>query len=91
MRESSFYLYKAHFPISQNSSDCQDFGSFQGTKQGTPFKDPCKPNVTIDKIELTVSKAPVMIRSLKTTYRYYDVKMHLYTCTFKLHAFIIIV
>ena len=53
---------------------CSDFGSFGGSGQsGTPFKDPCNHNTTIDEIEFTVGlvgSSPVMIRSIQTTYRY---------------------
>ena len=51
---------------------CSDFGSFSGSQSGTPFKDPCNPNTTIDEIEVTVGLvgSSSIIRSIQTTYRY---------------------
>ena len=50
---------------------CSDFGSFGESQSGTPFKDPCNPNTTIDEIEVTVGLVgnSSMIRSIQTTYR----------------------
>ena len=58
--------------FSKASNHCQDLGSFSGSTPGQVFQDPCKPNVTIDKIEVTVGpvgQVSAMIRSLRTTYR----------------------
>ena len=51
---------------------CADFGSFGESQSGTPFKDPCNHNTTIDEIEVTVGLvgSSSMIRSIQTTYRY---------------------
>ena len=73
-----FSFYK-HYIIAKAQTIARTIvwhGSFKGTKQGQPFRDFCKPNVTIDKIEITTGQSPVMIRSLKTTYRYYQECMH---------------
>ena len=58
--------------FSQASNYCENLGSFNGSTPGQDFQDPCKPNVTIDKIEVTVGpvgQVSTMIRSLRTTYR----------------------
>ena len=69
---------------------CKDFGSFGESQSGTPFKDPCNPNTTIDEIEVTVGLvgSSSMIRSIQTTYRY-NKHVHLKAFHFVHHYYLV--